>query len=429
MTKFNILQISANAKMSGIQYSALFWCFLILVLDGYDLAVVGVALPSIMSEMGVSATTVGLMTSSALVGMIFGAIGLGALADKLGRRVSLSICIFLFSVFTALAGLADDPYTFSFFRFIAGIGIGGAVPNTAAHMSEYAPNKVKALLVTIMSCGYAVGGILSAISGKALIANYGWSSVFYMAGLPILLIPLVMTMLPESMTYLLKKNDQKHLRKIAQRLDKTVPDDAIFDTDIVNVEKAKQGIGGLLTPELKFGTLMLWVAYVSTSFMSYSLNSWFVKLVSLMGRDLATAMNLVFVFNVSGITGAIVGSWVADKIGLRPVAIAMGSVATVMLVLFGLDLANFYAMGALLGVSVMGTSILIYGYASQFYPPHLRSLGVGTASGVGRGGAIAAPILLGVLMNMNLTASQLFCVIAVSAAFMTIGLGSVKLKK
>ena len=164
----------------------LFWCALIIVFDGYDLAVAGIALPSIMKEMGVDATSAGFMVSSALFGMMFGNIFLGTIADRIGRRWAIAICIALFSVFTAAAGFTSDPVTFSITRFLAGVGIGGVMPNVIAQMTEYSPKKIRATMVTLMFSGYSVGGMLAALLGKGLIESYGWQSVFLAAAAPVL---------------------------------------------------------------------------------------------------------------------------------------------------------------------------------------------------------------------------------------------------
>lgn len=164
-------------------------------------AVAGAALPAIMKEMGVEAATAGFMASSALFGMMFGAIFLGALSDKIGRRWTISLCVFLFSVFTAAAGLTKDPVTFSIARFIAGLGIGGVMPNITAQMTEYAPKRIRSFLTTVMFSGYAIGGILAAVLGKQFIAQFGWQIVFFAAGVPVLLIPFILKSMPESLSF------------------------------------------------------------------------------------------------------------------------------------------------------------------------------------------------------------------------------------
>ena len=158
MAQIDVHNLSDHAKFNGFHGMVLFWCALIIIFDGYDLAVAGIALPSIMKEMGVTPATAGYMVSSALFGMMFGAIFLGTIADKIGRRWAIVICIILFSVFTALAGLTHDPIAFSATRFLAGLGIGGVMPNVVAQMTEYSPRKMRSTLVTLMFSGYAVGG-------------------------------------------------------------------------------------------------------------------------------------------------------------------------------------------------------------------------------------------------------------------------------
>ena len=139
MRQLDVHKIADEAKFNKFHALVLFWCALIIIFDGYDLAVAGIALPSIMKDMGVDATQAGFMVSSALFGMMFGAIFLGTLADKIGRRWAIAICIGLFSIFTAAAGFTHDPVAFSVTRFLAGLGIGGVMPNVVAQMTEYSP--------------------------------------------------------------------------------------------------------------------------------------------------------------------------------------------------------------------------------------------------------------------------------------------------
>jgi len=212
----SIQKLIDESRFNSFHRSILAWCFIILVLDGYDLGVVGAALPSIMKEMGVTPTTAGFMASSALFGMMLGAMFFGALADKLGRRKMLMLCIGLFSVFTAGAGLTHDPISFSMTRFVAGLGIGGVLPIAAGQMGEFSPVSIRARLVALVFAGYAVGGVLVAAIGKQLIAD--WQSTFFVAALPLLLIPFMLKALPESVPFLVQRCRNEDLRRIATRV-------------------------------------------------------------------------------------------------------------------------------------------------------------------------------------------------------------------
>ena len=132
MRQIDLHKLADDARFNRFHGLVLLWCALIIVFDGYDLAVVGIALPSIMKKMGVAATNAGFMVSSALVGMMFGAIFMGTIADRIGRRWAIAICVGLFSIFTAAAGLAESPIAFSAMRFLAGLGIGGVMPTVVA---------------------------------------------------------------------------------------------------------------------------------------------------------------------------------------------------------------------------------------------------------------------------------------------------------
>lgn len=430
MKSINILELAANSKFGKIHISVLFWCFLVLILDGYDLAVAGAALPAIMDGMGVDATTAGFMASSALFGMMFGAIGLGALSDKIGRRMTLSLCVLFFSVFTAAAGLTKDPYTFSLMRFLAGIGIGGAIPCAAAHMTEYAPQKMRGVMVTLMCCGYAIGSMIAAILGKQFIASQGWQVVFFAAGLPVIIIPLIMLYLPESLSYLLKKQDHKTLVGIARRIqpDLQISDDTKFDTSVIKQEQP-QGVGGLFGNGLAFGTIMLWLAFITSLFMLYALSSWLVKLMALAGHSLGSALNFLLAYNIGAIVGAIGGGWLADRFSMKLVAIGMCLTAMVSLVMLGYGVQPLFLVVAVVGASTLGASILMYAFAAQYYPAHLRSFGVGTASGMGRIGAISAPIIIGILVSMKLPLEQNFFAIAMAALIMAVVVALINIKQ
>ena len=218
MRQIDVNQLADDASFNRFHRMVLFWCALVIIFDGYDLAVVGIALPSIMKEMGVDATQAGFMVSSALFGMMFGNILFGAIADRIGRRPVIVICVLLFSAFTAAAGFTRDPVSFSVMRFLAGLGIGGVMPNVVAQMTEYSPLKMRATLVTLMFSGYSVGGMLAAVLGKGLIENYGWQSVFIAAAAPVVLLPLIIRQMPESTAFLHRSGRIDELKRTLSQM-------------------------------------------------------------------------------------------------------------------------------------------------------------------------------------------------------------------
>ncbi|MDN5434905.1 MAG: MFS transporter, partial [Acinetobacter sp.] len=194
MQSINANEIIDHAKLKAIHWRVILLSALIIIFDGYDLVIYGVALPKLMAEWKIDSITAGFLGSVALFGMMFGAIIFGSLSDKLesygfSRKKLIILCICLFSGFTLLCGYANNPQSFAIFRFLAGLGLGGVMPNVIALMTEYAPKKLRSTLVSLMFSGYAVGGMCSALLGMWLVPQFGWKIMFILGGTPLLLIP------------------------------------------------------------------------------------------------------------------------------------------------------------------------------------------------------------------------------------------------
>jgi AAHS family benzoate transporter-like MFS transporter len=414
MRQIDVHEIADKARFNGFHAKVLVWCFIVIVIDGYDLAVAGAALPSIMKEMGVDASTAGFMASSALFGMMFGAIFLGALADKIGRRWTISLCVFLFSVFTAAAGLTNDPVTFSAARFIAGLGIGGVMPNITAQMTEYSPRSIRSFLTTVMFSGYAVGGILAAVLGKQFIVEFGWEIVFLAAAAPVLMIPFILKSMPESLSFLVSRQDDAQLRQVVSRID---PRMKLNSGD--RFRPARHGrvasvpVAQLFQDGRGVSTVMFWIAFFTGLFMIYALSTWLTKLMAMSGYSLGSALSFVIALNVGAVVGSIGGGWLADRFHIKWVLVCMYTLGAVFLYMmtFKTSTGMLYLIVGAVGACSTGAQIVAYAYSGQFYPVAIRSTGIGMASGIGRLGAIVAPVLIGLIVSLNLPLEQNFLVI------------------
>ena len=419
MRSIDIQRLVDNARFNRLHGLILLWCSLIIVFDGYDLAVTGIALPAIMKDLGVAPTEAGFMVSSALFGMMFGAIFLGSVADRIGRRWTISLCLALFSLFTAAAGLAREPVLFSVLRFVAGLGIGGVMPNVIAHMAEYAPRRMRATLVTLMFSGYAAGGILAALLGKGLIESHGWPSVFFAAALPVLLIPLILKTLPESLAFLLAKGRHEALGRLASAIEPghhPQPDDRF----VLPLGQAGAGAPArqLFAEGRGLSTVMFWIAFFMCLFMVYALSAWLTKLMAAAGYSLGSALTFVLVLNAGGIAGAVGGGWLADRFSIKYVLAGMYALAAVSVYLLGVEMPQWllFIVVASAGASTIGTQIVSNAYVGQFYPMAIRATGLGYALGIGRSGAILAPIVIGLLVSWQLSLQQNFLAIAFTGA-------------
>ncbi|WP_445402124.1 MFS transporter [Zobellella sp. An-6] len=416
-----------NASFTPFHWKVLFWCTLIIIFDGYDLVIYGVVLPILMDQWSLNPYVAGLLGSSALFGMMFGAMGFGMLSDLLGRKKTILMCVVLFSLTTVLNGLASNPWQFGLLRFIAGLGIGGVMPNVVSLMSEYSPKRSRSTLVALMFSGYAVGGMMSAGLGIWIVPNYGWEIMFYLAAVPMLLLPLMIKYLPESVAFLMAQNRQQEARVLLQ---KVAPERQIRGEDklvVPTVKEQKAPVLELLRGGRALSTLMFWTAFFCCLLMVYALGSWLPKLMSMAGYALGSSLMSLMVLNIGAIVGAVGGGWLADRFSLRSVLVTFFMLASVSLVLLGYPhpMWLLYSLMAVAGATTIGSQILLYAYVAQFYPASIRSTALGWASGVGRNGAIVGPMLGGTLLALALPHQMNFLALAVPGAIATIAIALV----
>lgn len=425
----NVNYVIDNAKFQKFHWQVLFWCLLVIIFDGYDLVIYGVALPLLMEQWSLTSVEAGMLASSALVGMMFGAMIFGSLADKFGRKKIIMTCTAFFSGFTFLGAFAPSPTEFAILRFLAGLGIGGVMPNLVALTSEYAPKKSRATMVSIMFSGYAVGGIISALLGSFLVKDYGWEIMFYLAGIPLAGFPMIWKFLPESLTYPVKDNKQSLARHIIKKVEPNLTVNE--NTQLVLAEVAappssqgKLAFRQLFTEGRAFGTLMFWTAFFMCLLMTYTLSSWLPKLMLSAGYSLGASILFLLALNVGAMVGAILGGILADKFHLKPVIVTMCALAAVSIsaLAFNSPPIILYSLVAVAGATTIGTSILLYSYLAQFYPLHIRTTGIGSASAVSRIGAIVGPIITGFLLSLNLPHAWNFWSIAIPALIATVAM-------
>ncbi len=421
-------KIVDNARFGAYHWQILFWTALIIIFDGYDLVIYGAVLPVLMKEWDLGPMQAGALGSYALFGMMFGALAFGAVSDKLGRKKVIAACVVLFSLFTGLNGLARDPTEFGICRFIAGLGIGGVMPNVVALITEYSPRSMRSTLVAIMFSGYSVGGMLSAGLGMYLIPQFGWPSVFYVGLIPLLLLPAILYFLPESIGFLVKSGRDDEVGVKLARLApgyRPAPGDRFeFPTGATG----QAALPALFSQGRALSTVMFWVSFFMCLLMVYALGSWLPKLMTNAGYALGSSLGFLMVLNMGAIVGAVGGGLMADRMNLKRVLVGFFIVAAVSISLLGVksDTAVLYALVAVAGATTIGTQILLYAYVAQFYPMAIRSTGIGWASGVGRSGAILGPMLGGTLLAMALPLQQNFIAFAIpgviaASAMMLVG--------
>ncbi|MCL6238889.1 MFS transporter [Acinetobacter sp. ANC 5033] len=429
--KININTLVDEARFTPFHWGVLIWCLLIIIFDGYDLVIYGVALPLLMQEWSLSAVQAGLLASTALFGMMFGAMCFGTLSDKIGRKKTIMICVGIFSGFTFCGAFASTPVEFGILRFLAGLGIGGVMPNVVALMTEYAPKRIRSTLVALMFSGYAIGGMASALLGAWLVPVYGWKIMFYIAIIPCLALPLIWKFLPESLMYLTSKHQTDTTRTIVSKIapEQVLTTDTQFVLNEVS-EEDKAPLKALFQQGRSFSTFMFWIAFFMCLLMVYALGSWLPKLMIQAGYSLGASMIFLFALNIGGMVGAIGGGAFADRFHIKKVLSIMFMCGALALILLGFNSPQMvlYTLIAVAGAATIGSQILLYTFVAQYYPTTVRSTGMGWASGIGRIGAIVGPVLTGALLTMNLPHQMNFLVIAIPGVVAALAIFMVNLQ-
>lgn len=418
MRNIDVNEAIDQSPFGRFQWMVVALCGVLLVVDGYDVFVAGTVLPTLIAEWGLTKPQAGALQAWALFGMMFGALGLGSLADRIGRKKGVAISFVLFTSATVLTGFANTPEQFKIFRFIAGLGCGGLMPNAVALMNEYAPKRLRGTMVAIMFSGYSVGGMVAAALGIGLIPEFGWKPMFFIAAVPLLLFPLVLWKLPESLGFLIRQGKQDEARRIFAKINPDAPlgpDDRLVFSE---TKGASASVAELFRHGRSLPTLMLWASFFCCLLLVYLLSSWLPKVLQEAGYAERASLLSLFALNFGGMAGAIAGGWLGDRLGLPKVVIGYFAAAALSIALIGANPAPalLFLLVFVAGATTIGTQILLYASVAQLYNLSVRSTGLGWASGVGRIGAIVGPTIGGVLLARELPLGQNFLIFAIPAA-------------
>lgn len=431
MAKINTTEVISNSKFNRFHFGLLAWCFLIILFDGYDLVVYGTVVPVLTEEWNLSSVEAGAMGSYGLFGMMFGAIFFGILADRIGRKNVIAISLILFSLFTLLCGFAGTPTVFSSYRFLAGLGLGGIMPNVIALLTDYAPKKMRSMVVSIVLCGYSFGGMLAPILGIFLMPSLGWQSIFWFAGIPLLFLPLMMKHLPETSSHLIRMNRKDELIGILSKVSPITKFN--IDDEITEAEKTESNLPvvGLFKDSRALSTLMFWIAFFMCLLMVYGLNTWLPKLMIEAGYALNSSLSFLIVLQGGAIVGTLIIAKLCDRYGSKKMLVPLYALGAVSLTLLGMGGSSFviYTLVAIAGACTIGAQNLVQAYVSQYYPPNIRSTALGMASGIGRVGGMLGPLLGGFLLSISLPIQLNFIAFAIPGLLAAIALSFVPLKR
>lgn len=421
MTQRRELQALIDAAPIGaVQWRVIICCFLVVMMDGFDTAAIGFIAPAIRDHWQLSAADLAPLFGAGLLGLTAGALLCGPLSDKLGRKRVIEWCVALFGLFSLLSAFSPNLETLIVLRFLTGLGLGGAMPNTITMTSEYLPSRRRGALVTLMFCGFTLGSAFGGIVSAQLVAVIGWHGILVLGGvLPLILFFALLAALPESPRWLVRRQrPQAHITRTVSAMTGERYDDTEFWLDEPAATQ-KGSISQLFAGRQLTITLMLWVVFFMSLLIIYLLSSWMPTLLNHRGIDLQHASWVTAAFQVGGTMGALLLGVLMDKFNpfwVLAVSYALGAVCIVMIGLSedGLWLMALAIFGT--GIGISGSQVGLNALTATLYPTQSRATGVSWSNAIGRCGAIVGSVSGGMMMAMNFSFDTLFFVIAVPAA-------------
>lgn len=386
-------------------------CWLAMVLDGFDLVVLGTVIPTLIKthDLGFDAVGATFAATISLVGVGLGALFIAPLSDRLGRRNLLVACVTWFSIFTIAVVFAPNVALFSTFRLLAGLGLGACLPAALAYMNDYAPAGSAGKSTTRTMTGYHAGAVATAFLALMVIPD--WRTMFVVGGVAgFALVPFLWFKLPETLPAVYQVPGAAAGTAAAAA---PVP---VSRPGAARPERAGfRHLGRKPYPLVAAGVA---VASFMGLLLVYGLNTWLPQLMSSAGYSLSAGLSLLLVLNVGAVAGLVIAGILADRHGTKRIVLLWFGLSAVFLAVLSVKIQNEFLINIAVfvtGVFVFSSQVLVYAWVSQLFPARLRGTALGFAAGVGRFGAILGPAVTGTLVAAGIAYPWGFYVFAAAA--------------
>ena len=402
---------------SAVQRRTMSLCFLVVALDGFDVAIVGHIAPALRAEWGFAVDRLGALFAAGLFGLMVGSFIVGPLGDRFGRKTMLVTSVMCFGVACTLSAFSHGITSLTWLRFLTGLGLGGAMPTAITLTSEYSPARRQASLVTVMFCGFTIGSALGGLAAAQIVTAYGWRPLLIGGGLlPLVLAPVLARVLPESARYLVSKD--RDISRVRATLQRIAPDADLTDASFSGRRASTSSpVSELFGPALLTGTLLLWISFFMSLLVVYLLlSNWMPTLIQRSGLSLRGASLITATFQLGGTMGAIALGRLMDR--FNPYRIL--GVAYLMAAGFVSLMGAAAAIPWIMTVAVFGAGFCVSGgqvganaLTAAFYPTSCRTTGVSWALGIGRSGSVVGSFMGGVMLAQGWSLGMVYGVIAI----------------
>ncbi len=411
----NVQQFVDEQPLGAYQVMVLGLCVIIVLMEGFDAQAMGFVAPVVSKQLHIARAALGTVLSSGLVGMMIGALTLGPLADRIGRKPVIVASALLFGSASLLTATAHSLSSLLIFRLATGVGLGASLPTMIALEAEYMPKRLRATAIVIAGCGFSLGATIGGLVSAGLLDRFGWQSVFVVGGiLPIGIAFVLVALLPESIRYLVGTGGQGEL--VARYLSKIAPRIVIAAGTSYVVEPREAGfvVKQLFTQGRASKTLLLWAIFFMSLLDVYFLNNWLPTVIHDTGVAVKTAIVITTLFQGGGTIGALTLGRLIDRTRSYRVLAWGYLLATACVFLIGSAGTSVLLLACAVfgaGFCVVGGQIGANALAAESYPTPLRSTGVGWCLGIGRIGSIVGPLVGSVILSGD-AASRVFSIAA-----------------
>src|SRR5262249_36106890 len=402
----NVPALIDQQKISAFQVRVAVLCAAVVFMDGFDAQAIGYVAPTISKAWNLKPGELGPVFSAGLFGLMLGALGFSPLADRIGRKPVIIFCTLWFGVTSLLTVTAGSTTSLFFWRFITGLGLGGAMPNPIALTCEYAPQRHRATMIMVMFIGFSLGSAVGGAIGAQLVPSYGWQSVFWLGGIfPILLAPILMFGLPESIRLLsLRGTKDDYVARLLKAINPTLQ--FAPGSRFIAPEEHPEGfpVQHLFTEGRALATLLIWVMFFTNLLVIYFCATWLPTVINNTGVSVRLAVIATALFQVGGIVGTLVLAVLIERFGPYRVLAVTYFGAAILIAAIGqagsaIELIIPAVFGA--GFCVVGAQIGANALTATFYPTFIRSTGVGWALGIGRIGSVDRPPPGGMMLALQ----------------------------
>lgn len=423
---FDVSELINRNPLGRYQQLIILLGFCVIALDGFDIAIMGFIAPVLRESWGVGNHELGFLISTALIGLALGAMLAGPLADWLGRKKIIINSVFFFGFWTIATAFSQNIEQMILFRFLTGLGLGAAMPNMGTLVAEYAPERRRSFIITVIFCGFTFGAACGGFAASWMIPHLGWHWLMGLGGvLPLVFVPLLLWKLPESVRFLAVKGaDRRRILAIVERLwPGHVPPNARFA--VATSGPIQGAVRIVLSPRYRFGTLMLWLGYFMGLFLVYLLGSWLPTMVREVGLTVAQAAIMTAFYQAGGTVGSLFAGWLMDRIDPHWALSAIYLTGGLFTVGMGFSGAHFIALCSLAfcsGFCLNGANTGMNALAARFYPTQARATGASWMHGVGRMGAIVSAFAGAWMIALDWSFSTVFLVLFIPAALVSAGI-------